>query len=58
MSDPAPDAHRDEYLAEATRNIAAGLCLNWGANWDEATRAEVIGHLLKVARELERLGWR
>lgn len=44
----------EEDLALATRNVAAGLSLNWGENWDEKMRQEVVGHLLKVARELER----
>jgi chromosome segregation ATPase len=42
----------EEYLSQATRNVAAGLELNWGANWDAKMRAEVIGHLVKVSKLL------
>jgi len=45
----------EEYLSQATRNVAAGLELNWGANWDAKMRAEVIGHLVKVSKFLNEL---
>lgn len=48
----------DEYVAEATKNIAIGLQLNWGYNWDWRMRQEVIAHLLKVANTLEKIGYR
>lgn len=46
-----------EHLASATLDIAAGLTLNWGENWDDKMRAEITGHLSKVAHELRRLGY-
>lgn len=48
----------DEYVAEATKNIAIGLQLNWGANWDADMRQQVVNHLIKVANTLEKTGYK
>lgn len=58
METEIPVAHPDEHIAEATRNVAVGLALNWGSNWGPDTRMEIIGHLLKIANTLEKLGYK